>query len=66
MDLIEGIVNELRCAVLMAVSDHAAALRSDQVWQLKEARLKLMHKDDPGRRGVIDLNGKQTHHTRTD
>jgi len=65
MDLIEGIVNELRCAVLLAVSDHAAALRSDQVWQLKEAKLKLMHKD-PGRRGVIDLNGKRTHHNSHD
>jgi len=29
----------------MAVSDHSAAVRSGQVWQLAHGKLKLMHKD---------------------
>jgi ABC-type cobalamin/Fe3+-siderophores transport system ATPase subunit len=47
MTLIEGFAKELRLAVLMAVSDHAAALRSTKVWRLAHAHLELMH-EDPG------------------
>jgi ABC-type cobalamin/Fe3+-siderophores transport system ATPase subunit len=47
MTLIEGFAKELRLAVLMAVSDHAAALRSTKVWRLSHAHLELMH-EDPG------------------
>jgi ABC-type cobalamin/Fe3+-siderophores transport system ATPase subunit len=42
MDLLEGFARELGCGVLMAVSDHASALRSVRVWQLSRGRLKLM------------------------
>jgi ABC-type lipoprotein export system ATPase subunit len=45
MDLLEGFAKERRCAVLMAVSDHAAALRSATVWQLSHTKLTLMHQD---------------------
>jgi ABC-type lipoprotein export system ATPase subunit len=45
MTLIEGFAKELRLAVLMAVSDHAAALSSTKVWRLSHAHLELMHKD---------------------
>jgi ABC-type lipoprotein export system ATPase subunit len=48
MDLLEDLVRERRCGVLMAVSDHAAALRSVRVWQLHRHRLRLMadHTED--------------------
>ncbi len=42
MDLLEGFASEIGCGVLMAVSDHASAVRSVQVWQLVRRRLKLM------------------------
>jgi ABC-type lipoprotein export system ATPase subunit len=45
MDLMEGFARDRRCGVLMAVSDHAAALRSATVWQLSHGRLELMHED---------------------
>jgi putative ABC transport system ATP-binding protein len=45
MDLMEGFAKDRRCGVLMAVSDHAAALRSATVWQLSHAKLELMHQD---------------------
>jgi putative ABC transport system ATP-binding protein len=45
MDLIEGFARDLHCAVLMAVSDHAAALRSATVWSLSHGTLELMHRD---------------------
>jgi ABC-type lipoprotein export system ATPase subunit len=45
MDLLEGFAKDRRCGVLMAVSDHAAALRSATVWQLSHAKLELMHQD---------------------
>jgi putative ABC transport system ATP-binding protein len=45
MTLIEGFAKDLRLAVLMAVSDHAAALRSAKVWRLSHAHLELMHED---------------------
>ncbi len=44
MDLVEGFAKDVGCAVLMAVSDHAAALRSATVWSLSHAKLELMHK----------------------
>jgi putative ABC transport system ATP-binding protein len=45
MDLMEGFAKDHRCAVLMAVSDHAAALRSATVWHLGYTKLELMHQD---------------------
>ena len=42
MELLEGFASEIGCGVLMAVSDHASALRSVRVWQLGRGRLKLM------------------------
>jgi ABC-type lipoprotein export system ATPase subunit len=45
MDLMEGFAKDRRCGVLMAVSDHAAALRSATVWQLSHTKLQLMHQD---------------------
>jgi len=45
MSLIEGFAKELRLAVLMAVSDHAAALSSTKVWRLSHAHVELMHRD---------------------
>jgi ABC-type cobalamin/Fe3+-siderophores transport system ATPase subunit len=42
MDLLEDFTSEIGCGVLMAVSDHASALRSVRVWQLGRTRLKLM------------------------
>lgn len=45
MDLMEGFAKDRRCGVLMAVSDHAAALRSATVWQLSHTQLELMHQD---------------------
>lgn len=45
MDLMEGFAKDRRCGVLMAVSDHAAALRSAKVWQLSHTKLELMHQD---------------------
>jgi ABC-type cobalamin/Fe3+-siderophores transport system ATPase subunit len=42
MDLLEGFAHDTGCGVLMAVSDHASALRSDRVWQLSRGKLKLM------------------------
>jgi ABC-type cobalamin/Fe3+-siderophores transport system ATPase subunit len=45
MDLMEGFAKDRCCAVLMAVSDHAAALRSATVWELSHGKLELMHQD---------------------
>jgi ABC-type cobalamin/Fe3+-siderophores transport system ATPase subunit len=42
MTFLEGFARKRRCAVLMAVSDEASALRSAQVWRLHRRRLKLM------------------------
>ncbi len=42
MGVLEDLVRERKCGVLMAVSDHAAALRSVRVWQLHRHRLRLM------------------------
>lgn len=42
MDLLEDFASEWGCGVLMAVSDHASALRSVRVWQLARRRLELM------------------------
>ena len=48
MDLLEGFARERSCGVLMAVSDHASALRSVRIWQLHRRGLRLManHIDD--------------------
>jgi ABC-type cobalamin/Fe3+-siderophores transport system ATPase subunit len=42
MDVLEGFASERQCGVLMAVSDHASALRSMRVWQVHRHRLRLM------------------------
>lgn len=48
MDVLEGFARDKRCGVLMAVSDHASALRSVRVWGLQRRGLRLMasHADD--------------------
>jgi putative ABC transport system ATP-binding protein len=42
MELLQGFAKDLGCGVLMAVSDHAAALKSIRVSQLSGGHLKLM------------------------
>jgi ABC-type cobalamin/Fe3+-siderophores transport system ATPase subunit len=42
MAFVEDFARQQRCAVLMAVSDEASALRAAQVWRLHRHRLKLM------------------------
>ncbi len=42
MEILRGFASDLGCGVLMAVSDHVAALPADRVWQLSGGRLKLM------------------------
>ena len=42
MDLLERFAHDTGCGVLMAVSDHASALRAERVWQLSRGKLKLM------------------------
>ncbi len=51
LELIEGFAEDIGCGVLMAVSDHATAVRAAQVWQLADGKLRLMHKDPD----IIDL-----------
>jgi putative ABC transport system ATP-binding protein len=41
-EILRGFASDLGCGVLMAVSDHAAALPADRVWQLNRGQLKLM------------------------
>ena len=55
MELLRGFAEELDCGVLMAASDHTAALTADRVWQLGDGRLKLMA--DVSDRDVIALHG---------
>jgi putative ABC transport system ATP-binding protein len=57
MDLLEDFASEWGCGVLMAVSDHASAVRSVRVWQLAGHRLELMaDHTDP------DVIALHTHH----
>lgn len=42
MDIIERFARDCGCGVLLAVSDHASALRSVRVWQLERRHLVLM------------------------
>ncbi len=42
MEIVRSFADDLGCGVLIAVSDHAAALPADRVWQLSGGRLKLM------------------------
>jgi ABC-type cobalamin/Fe3+-siderophores transport system ATPase subunit len=42
MSLLEGFTRDYGCGVLLAASDHMAALRSLRVWQLHGGRLRLM------------------------
>jgi ABC-type cobalamin/Fe3+-siderophores transport system ATPase subunit len=42
MDMLEAVVRERGCGVLMAVSDDASALRAVRVWRLHRRRLRLM------------------------
>lgn len=54
MEILRGFADNLGCGVLMAVSDHAAALPADRVWQLNGGQLKLMA--DLTDAGVIPLH----------
>lgn len=49
MDLLEGIVRERNCGVLMVVSDDASALSAVRVWRLHRRRLRLMASHTPAR-----------------
>jgi ABC-type cobalamin/Fe3+-siderophores transport system ATPase subunit len=64
MDLLQGFARELGCGVLMVVSDHAAALRSVRIWQLRRHTLRLManHTDD----GNIEADVIPLHDRRKD
>ncbi len=42
MDLLEAIVRERDCGVLMVVSDDASALRATRVWRLHRRKLRLL------------------------
>ena len=42
MEIVRDFANDVGCGVLLAVSDHAAALPADRVWQLSGGQLKLM------------------------
>lgn len=42
MDLLDAIVRERDCGVLMVVSDDASALRAAHVWRLHRHKLRLM------------------------
>jgi ABC-type lipoprotein export system ATPase subunit len=42
MEILRSFADDFGCGVLMAASDHAAALPADRVWQLRGGRLKLM------------------------
>lgn len=42
IEILRDFADDRGCGVLMAVSDHAAALSSDRVWQLSGGALKLM------------------------
>ena len=55
MSLVEGFAHDYGCGVLMAVSDHMAALRSLRVWQLHGRRLQLMadHTDAAAEHGDV-------------
>ena len=55
MDLLEDFAERLGCGVLMAVSDHAAALRSVRIWQLHRHSLRLMADDTNTDTSVIPL-----------
>ncbi len=52
MDVLEGVAREHRCGVLMAVSDHASALRSVRVWHVHRHRLRLMADHSQGGAGA--------------
>ncbi len=42
MELLRGFAEDFDCGVLMAMSDHTAAMAADRVWQLGGGQLKLM------------------------
>jgi ABC-type cobalamin/Fe3+-siderophores transport system ATPase subunit len=65
MDLLEGFAHERQCGVLMAVSDHASALRSVRIWQLDRRGLRLManhtdHDADGTDADIIPLPRRQS------
>ncbi len=45
LEWLEGFARDIGCGVLMAVSDHTTASRGEQVYQLTEGQLRLMHTD---------------------
>jgi len=55
LELIEGFAEDIGCGVLIAVSDHATAVRAGQVWHLADGKLRLMHKDPD----IIDLHERR-------
>jgi ABC-type cobalamin/Fe3+-siderophores transport system ATPase subunit len=55
MDVLERFARDYDAGVLMAVSDHAAALRAVRVWQLQRRSLRLMA-DHTAEHGGADAN----------
>lgn len=55
MDVLERLADERGCGVLMAVSDHASALRSVRVWQIHRHRLRLMADHSESEVGGADV-----------
>ncbi len=62
MDALETIASERGCAVLMAVSDDASALRAVRVWRLHRRKLRLMasHSGADTAADVIPLRREQS------
>jgi ABC-type lipoprotein export system ATPase subunit len=55
MEMLQAFARDIGCGVLIAASDHAAALQAEQIWQLSNARLKLMHSGP----GIVDLQRRR-------
>jgi ABC-type cobalamin/Fe3+-siderophores transport system ATPase subunit len=59
MDVLEALVRERGCGVLMAVSDDASALRAVRVWKLHRRKLRLMADHTAAPADVIPLHREQ-------
>jgi ABC-type lipoprotein export system ATPase subunit len=56
-ELLQGLVAELGCGVLMSTSDLEATLVADRVWSFERGRLKLMSDQNRTHADVIDFPG---------
>jgi len=55
LGILEGLAKDEGCGVLMAVSDHTTATRGEQVHQLIDGKLRLMHHDP----NIISIEGRR-------